>query len=402
MIRTSPNLWDHTWGWMLTGATVWWMLGLTGAVWAGEGATDGGAPVPVAQVLERLREHRFHPVDERSFTIDRELKQHGIADPDDPDWRVRLLAVRDLVRAGEAGVPAMVEGLRDSDVQVRYLCAMALGILRAESVAEALRGVVREDPDALARSRAVVALGQMESAESLELLRQTAAQDASRDVQHQAELAIDQIEKRMGATDALREAYRKLDPATFGRVRAGDAAPDFALPDTEDKTWRLSDHRGEWVMLIWVFADWCPVCHGEFRDLIEMRDEFERANVRVFTLECHDRYRGRVMVGKEVEPTYWFAKQSFQDLYTQKIWWPHLLDRAGAVGARYGVDPLAYAVHAEYINRPTTVIVDPRGVVRFAYFGTFWGDRPSIEQALEMIQTGEFEFEHPKRRHAGR
>ena len=53
---------------------------------------------------------------------------------------------------------------------------------------------------------------------------------------------------------------------------------------------------------------------------------------------------------------------------TNEIWWPHLLDRA--VGAQYGVDPLAFAVHAEYINRPSTVIVDPEGIVRFAYYGT--------------------------------
>ena len=104
------------------------------------------------------------------------------------------------------------------------------------------------------------------------------------------------------------------------------------------------------------------------------------------------------MVGKELDPAYWFAKQSFKQAYTEQIWWPHLLDRAGAVGAMYGVDPMAFAVHAEYINRPSTVIVDPAGVVRLAYYGTYWGDRPTIEQTLEMIRTRHFEFEHPKRR----
>jgi hypothetical protein len=64
----------------------------------------------------------------------------------------------------------------------------------------------------------------------------------------------------------------------------------------------------------------------------------------------------------------------------------------------YGADPLAFAVHAEYINRPTTVIIDKNGVVRLAYRGTFWGDRPTIEQTLEMIETGDFNFEHPQRR----
>ncbi len=34
---------------------------------------------------------------------------------------------------------------------------------------------------------------------------------------------------------------------------------------------------------------------------------------KVFNLETHDRYRGRVMVGKELEPDYWFAKESFKE-----------------------------------------------------------------------------------------
>lgn len=361
------------------------------------GAAD--RPMSVSDVLDRVRAHDFHPVDKRSFTIDRRLKQHGIADLNDNDWRVRMLAVRDLVRGGPEAVRQTVAGLNDENVQVRYVCATALGILKAEGAVEHLERVIRDDPDALARSQAAVALGQIESAGSIDLLRDRLENDPSKDVRHQCELSIDQIKKKMGATPELAAAFRSLEPDKFKTVRVGGSAPDFALPDTEDKVWRLSDFKGKnWVVLIWVFADWCPVCHGEFRELIAMREKFEQAGVKVLTLEAHDRYRGRVMVGKEIDPKYWFAKESFQKSYTERIWWPHLLDRAGAVGATYGVDPMAFAVHAEYINRPSTIIVDPAGVVRFAYYGTFWGDRPSIEQTLEMIRSERFSFEHPQRR----
>jgi len=194
------------------------------------------------------------------------------------------------------------------------------------------------------------------------------------------------------------KAFQGLDESTFRTLRLREAATDFALEDTEGRVWHLSDFRGKkWVVLIWIFADWCPVCHGEFRDLMASREAFERNEAQVFTIECHDRYRGRVMVGKELEPEHWFAKQSFKEAYTKQIWWPHLLDRAGAVGAAYGVDPMAFAVHAEYINRPSTVIVDKEGIVRLAYYGTFWGDRPTIAQTLNMIETGRFDFKHPKR-----
>ena len=78
------------------------------------------------------------------------------------------------------------------------------------------------------------------------------------------------------------------------------------------------------------------------------------------------------------------------------------MDAGGAVGATYGVDPMAFVVHSEWINRPSTVIVDKQGIVRLAYHGTYWGDRPTIAQTLEMMVSGQYDFEHPKRLKRGR
>ncbi|MBK7625621.1 MAG: redoxin domain-containing protein [Bacteroidales bacterium] len=355
--------------------------------------------INVKDVLERVRTHDFNPLNEdNSLTIDLTLNVAGIADLNNDDWQVRLLAVRDLVRAGNKNATELITGLTDKSEHVRQVCTMALGILRSKDAISGLEQIVRQDKNTMVRSQAVIALGQIEAGSSLALLRETLKTDPSRDVQHQCELAIYQIEKQMGTTDKQLSAFLTLDESTFNSIHPGSAAPDFKLDDTDGKEWKLSQFRNEkWVVLIWVFADWCPVCHGEFQDLMEMHDEFEKAEVRIFTVETHDRFRGRVMVGKELDPSYWFSKKSFHEAYTEKIWWPHLLDRAGAIGAMYGADPLAFAVHAEYINRPTTVIIDKEGIVRFNYQGTFWGDRPTIEQTLKMIETGDFSFEHQQR-----
>jgi thiol-disulfide isomerase/thioredoxin len=222
--------------------------------------------------------------------------------------------------------------------------------------------------------------------------------DSDRDVRHQAELAAHAIEHARPATPELAGAFAALDEAAFGKAKVGELAPDFTLPDTDGKAWTLSDFRGKrHVVLVWIFADWCPVCHGEFRELMALRKGFEEAGAQPFTLECHDTFPARVMVGKELEPSYWFAAESFQDSYTRGIWWPHLVDRAAAAGVQYSVQPMAFAVHAEYINRPTVAIVDRDGVLRFLYQGTFWGDRPTIGQLLEMVKTGSYEFAAPKR-----
>ena len=109
-------------------------------------------------------------------------------------------------------------------------------------------------------------------------------------------------------------------------------------------------------------------------------EQFKENKVQVFTIECHDRYRSKVMVdGRD-------------------LWWPHLVDVAGTAAARYGVDPMEFIVHDEWINRPTTIIVDTEGIVRFAYYGTYWGDRPTIGESLEMIKTNSYSFRHPDRR----
>lgn len=351
----------------------------------------------VQQVFDRLSSHDFHPLnDEKTMTFDRNLGVAGIADLKNDDWQIRLLAVRDLVRSAYAN--DIMIGLSHQSIDVRQVSAMALGILKADQAVAKLEIVAYEDENAMVRSQAVIALGQIESKASLELLHKQLENDASRDVRHQCELAIDQITKQMGTTEKQLKAFLSLDESTFESVQIGNVTPDFNMDDTEDKNWQISKFQNKkWVVLIWVFADWCPVCHGEFHDLMEMQEEFEKADVQVFTVEAHDRYRGRVMVGKELDPSYWFAKESFQEAYTDQIWWPHLLDRAGAVGAVFGAQPLTFAVHAEYINRPTTVIINPDGIVKLIYQGTYWGDRPSIEQTLQMIKTEDFDYKHPKR-----
>jgi peroxiredoxin len=351
----------------------------------------------VERILESVATHEFHPIRD-GFTFDRQLNKHGVARLEDQDWRVRILAVRDLVRLGLPAMPGLLQGTENTNAHVRQVAAMTMGIIRATNAAPTLEKLLRQDKDEVVRSQAAVSLGQIGLLRSLIAVQTAQKDDASRDVQHQAELAAYSIEHGKSATPDLMRAWARLDEGKFGRLQVGQPAPDFELTDSEGRRWRLGDFRGtKPVVLIWVFADWCPVCHGEFRELIELRKEFEAANAQVFTLECHDVFPARVMVGQEVEPKYWFSKTSFKDSYTKNIWWPHLVDRAGAVGAEYGVQPLAFTVHAEWINRPSVVIVDKEGIARFAYYGTYWGDRPSIRQVLEMVRQSSYQFQAPKR-----
>ena len=129
--------------------------------------------ITVSQVFAGVRAHEFHPLNEdNSFTIDRNLMVDGIADLNNDDWRIRLLAVRDLVRAGTKDIKEIKNGLVDEFMNVRQVSAMALGILGAQSAIGDLEKIILEDKNTIVRSQAVIALGQIESKNSLKLLRE--------------------------------------------------------------------------------------------------------------------------------------------------------------------------------------------------------------------------------------
>lgn len=359
-------------------------------------------PVPMStpvldDILTRLENHPFAPID-NGFTVAPGTKSDGVPDRESTDWRVRTLAVRDLVRLGIEDIGPVVDTLEHDRPAVRQLIAMALGLLRAEAATAPLTHRLQQDPDPVVRAHAAVALGQIgEPNKTIFRLADTADH---RDVRHQCAVAQHRIETNAPVEPAVADQWAALAPSSFGRVQAGDRAPEIALEDTDGHTWRLSDQQGDkTVVLLWVFADWCPVCHKEFHDLIRREDRFRTQNIEVVTLQCHDRYRSRVMAGQEFWPSYWFA----DDLpgehplapYPEDRWWPHLVDRAATAGLHYGIDPLQFAVHSELVNRPTTAIVAPDGTVRFAYTGRYWGDRPAIGQLLQMIERGTYTFDPP-------
>lgn len=323
------------------------------------------------QVLDRVRKHNF----EKNSGYD------GVAYLGDNAWRVRTLAIRDLVRLGPEAKPALIAGLNDENRHVRHICVAAIGILGLREVENDLVKLLTADPDPIVRGQAAQALGQTGHTKAIEALKRASEQDDSKHVQHRAELAIGRLKQNRGNNSELIKAWTNLDEKTFRRAKTGKPAPDFELKDVYGKIWRLSNFKNKkTVVLVWIFADWCPVCNIEFHTLTQMEEQFKQADVQVFTIECHDQYRSGVM-GKGKD-----------------LWWPHLVDNAGAVAAMYGVDPMEFVVHDEWINRPSTIIIDPKGIIRFAYYGTFWGDRPTIEQTLEMIKTNSYSFRHPERR----
>jgi peroxiredoxin Q/BCP len=52
-------------------------------------------------------------------------------------------------------------------------------------------------------------------------------------------------------------------------VQIGSTAPDFSLSDGDNRTWRLSDQRGQVVVLLFYPGDETPICT---RQMCSVRD----------------------------------------------------------------------------------------------------------------------------------
>jgi peroxiredoxin Q/BCP len=81
----------------------------------------------------------------------------------------------------------------------------------------------------------------------------------------------------------------------MAKLNVGDPAPDFALPGTGDKTYRLSDYRDRKLVLAFYPGDFTAVCTKQFcsyRDQGEKLDELgaEVLGISPQSVESHERF----------------------------------------------------------------------------------------------------------------
>jgi peroxiredoxin len=65
-------------------------------------------------------------------------------------------------------------------------------------------------------------------------------------------------------------------------LSAGDPLPDFSLPRRDGEGhFRLSEHRGRFVLLCFVRGDWCPICHVLMRIIAKQAGMLQKHDVKV-------------------------------------------------------------------------------------------------------------------------
>jgi peroxiredoxin len=166
----------------------------------------------------------------------------------------------------------------------------------------------------------------------------------------------------------IAELYRRAPamqgPAQNPGLPVGTRAPDFALPDANGNTVRLSDYRGKPVVLVFYPLDWSPGCSRQL-DLYQAElAEFER--------------RGAVVLGISVDSLYshgaWAAVRG--------ITFPLLSDfnPKGAVAQAYQVyrDKDGFSERALYV-------LDSDGVIRYSHVSPYLHHVPDIGELFAAL-----------------
>ncbi len=156
-------------------------------------------------------------------------------------------------------------------------------------------------------------------------------------------------------------------------LAAGVAAPEFQLNSTPDQKVKLSDFRGNPVILAFYPADWSPVCGDQMSLYNEILAEFRR--------------HGAQLLGISVDGVW--CHRAFAD--SRKLHFPLLADfePKGDVARAFGV----YRT-GEGICERALFVLDGDGVVRWSYVSPV-GVNPGADGILEALEKLSGEKEKP-------
>jgi peroxiredoxin Q/BCP len=147
----------------------------------------------------------------------------------------------------------------------------------------------------------------------------------------------------------------------MAKLAAGDRAPDFELPGTGNRAYRLGDYRQSGVILAFYPGDFTPVCTKQFCSYRDDGDRIEALGVPMLgispqSVSSHERFAA-----------------------THRLTVPLASDADKEVARAYGVlGPGGYVRRAVFL-------VDGEGIVRYrhvALFGLRYQDVADLERAV--------------------
>ena len=124
--------------------------------------------------------------------------------------------------------------------------------------------------------------------------------------------------------------------------KTGAPAPEFTGKTTGGETIKLSDYRGQ-VVLLDFWASWCAPCREEMPFLIDFYREHGKKAFQIIAINIDDKIENmeHFLSGLDDPPDF-----------------PILVDRAKEIPKQYDIEAM-----------PTTLFIDKKGTVRFWHTG---------------------------------
>jgi len=138
----------------------------------------------------------------------------------------------------------------------------------------------------------------------------------------------------------------------------GYLAPDFALPNLDGKTVRLSDYQGKRGVFINFWATWCPPCRLEMPTMEKVYQEYQSQGLEILAVSIDAGPKGAI--------------ESF--MRELKLTFPLLLDPEMEVMRMY-----------KFFALPSSVLIDKQGIIRFKEQGYRDWTLPESRKKLEQI-----------------
>ena len=145
-------------------------------------------------------------------------------------------------------------------------------------------------------------------------------------------------------------------------VEVGNIAPDFELRDSENKTWRLSNHRGKVVAFVFYPKDETPVCTKQMCSMRDRWTDYQSTGAEVVAISV-----GSVDSHKR------FAEHHG---LPQRL----LADEGGEVSRLYNVKSILGG------SQRAVIVIDPKGVIHYrkSILPIF---RPGDDEVIEAIRS---------------
>ena len=146
----------------------------------------------------------------------------------------------------------------------------------------------------------------------------------------------------------------------------GTPAPDISLPDSDGKPWRLSDHRGKVVVLLFYPGDETPICTKQMCSVRDRWEDYLATGAEVVGISTDS-----------VESHKKFAEHHNLPLRL-------LSDADGEASSRYGARSLIPGKVARSV-----FVIDSQGILRYSDIRPLGLFRPKDDATIEAIKAAQ-------------